>query len=214
MGSKKKAGKRKRLKPCPGCKGTKICGVCKGCGVVQYVHGRNKGSTFERAIAKQVSGWTGVHFTRTPSSGGWNKTGDITPKDPKAMVAFPFNIECKNQEIFSSTMLVSCAGIKLTKTIAKWWKQCTDDSKKSKRIPLLIMSCAREPVFVMMHKEMFVKLRLIKKATFSMKIKSKKGGHLRVMLWSDFLKIDYSAVALRLERKNKKAIKVGGKHHG
>ena len=214
MGSKKKAGKRKRLKPCPGCKGTKICGVCKGCGVVQYVHGRNKGSTFERKVANDFTKWCSVHFTRTPSSGGWNKTGDITPKDPKAMVGFPFNVECKNQESFSSTMLIGCAGTKPTKTIAKWWKQTTDDATKSKKIPLLIMSCARESVFVMMHKEMFVKLKLIKKATFSLKIKPKKGGHLRVMLWSDFLKTDYPAVVLRLDRKNKKAIKVAGKHHG
>lgn len=47
------------------------------------VNGRNKGANFERVIAKQLSEWCGFTITRTPSSGGWAKTGDITPKDPK-----------------------------------------------------------------------------------------------------------------------------------
>lgn len=205
MGSKKKAPKRsskiKGMKRCPDCKTKGVCATCDGNGEVRIVKGRDKGSKFERDIAEGVSDWTGYEFKRTPMSGGWAKTGDITPKDPKGMVYFQFNIECKNQKVFSTSFMMDCAGKDMNKTIKKWWKQCTDDAKKSKKVPLLVMTTVREPVFVMMHKKIFVKLGMMKRATFSMKMKSKKGGHLRVMLWKDFLKKPYEDVPMLFREK-------------
>ena len=37
---------------------------------------RNKGSRFERTIAKAWETWTGYKFSRTPGSGGWAKAKD------------------------------------------------------------------------------------------------------------------------------------------
>ena len=65
---------------------------------------RNKGSRFERTIAKAWESWTGYKFSRTPGSGGWAKAkdamGDLVCTDEKHSRRFPFSIECKNyQEI-------------------------------------------------------------------------------------------------------------------
>ena len=203
MGSKKRATKKKikrtskikGMKRCPDCKVKGVCKTCDGHGETRIVSGRNKGSKFERDVAKDVSDWTGVYFTRVPMSGGWNKTGDITPKDPKEMVHFQFNIECKNQKVFSTSSLMDCAGKGMNQAIKGWWKQCTDDAIKSKKIPLLVMTTIREPVFVMMHKKLFMEKAVKKKASLYLKIKPKKGGHLRVMLWKDFLKVPYEDVS-------------------
>lgn len=206
MGSKKKAPKRtskiKGMKRCPDCKVKGVCRTCDGHGETRCVQGRNKGSKFERDIAKQVSRWTGVHFTRVPMSGGWNQTGDITPKDPKEMVDFPFNIECKNQKLFSTSSLVDCSGLDINKSIKQWWRQCTSDAMKSKKVPLLVMTTVREPVFVMMWSTTFKRLRLMKYGQFVMRSEI-PGGNLRVMLWRDFVSAPYEKMAQKLNRKDK-----------
>jgi len=197
MGSMKKASSRiKGMKKCPDCKGKGQCspcngiGVCKTCDghkVVRIVQGNIKGDTFERDIAKEVSYWTGMEFKRTPMSGGWAKTGDITPKNPKHMVKFPFNMELKNQEIFSVTQLM---GMAMTDTwpkhIRAWWKQCIDDAKKSKRTPLLLMTKAHEHIYLMMRKKDFKAMGLMSCATVMI-----RPNGFRIMLWSDFLKQPY-----------------------
>lgn len=190
-----KRKKNIRLKNCPACKDG-VCKTCKGKGKVRIVSGRNKGSTFERHTAKEVSEWTGMEFKRTPMSGGWAKTGDITPKNPKDMVKFPFNLELKNQESWTIPMLMKLEGGKLPKKVAGWWKQCEDDAKKSKRIPLLLMTKANEPVFLMMKTEQFRKLKLHKVVNASMKCGTK-----RVILWEEFLKIPYAKIVKTLRGK-------------
>ena len=62
---------------------------------------RNKGSGYERKIAKVLTEWWGEKFFRTPLSGGhqdmsqeMNVAGDIITKD----VNFPFHLELKKHE--------------------------------------------------------------------------------------------------------------------
>ena len=186
---------KKRKKPVASSKfkGMKKCKVCDGHGHVRIVQGRKKGSKFERDIAKEISEWTGVEFKRTPMSGGWAKTGDITPKDPKAMVDFPFSIECKNQEVFSSAMLMDCIGKrKFNASIKSWWKQCTDDAKKAKKKPLLVMTRAREPVFLMMELKIYLRLKLNRAGLIG------KFPKLRIVLWQDLMKLKYKDVAYEM----------------
>jgi len=183
-----RTSKIKGMKRCPDCSGTGTCKSCFGHGEVRIVQGRKKGSKFERDIAKDVSKWTGVEFRRTPMSGGWAKTGDITPKDPKEMVDFPFNIECKNQQVFSSVMLIEASiNGELSKPMRAWWEQTLGDSLKSKKIPLLVMTTVREPIYVMMTKSIFRSLDLMKASTIIIRI----GREFRVLLWKDFMKTNY-----------------------
>jgi len=126
------------MKKCPDCKGKKICKTCKGTGQVRIVHSRNKGNSYERKIAKILSKWCGYEVNRTPSSGGWAKTGDITPKDPAKMVEFPFSVELKNRQNWSFGDLIK--GTNENTGIVSWWQQCIDDAEKAKKVPLLIFT--------------------------------------------------------------------------
>lgn len=101
---------------------------------------RNKGSRFERTIAKAWETWTGYKFSRTPGSGGWAKAkdamGDLVCTDEKHSRRFPFSIECKNyQEIKFEHILL---GLKSCKIIS-FWEQATKDAKRAGKIPILIM---------------------------------------------------------------------------
>lgn len=195
-----KKKKKKRIKNCPSCKGTKVCSICNGCGTLKIVNGRAKGSTFERKIAKDLTDWCGFLLTRTPSSGGWNQTGDITPKDPKLMVKFPFNIECKNQKIFSTSALVQCSGGDINKVIGSWWKQCTDDATTARKVPLLVMTSVHEPVFVMMWQVTFKQFKLRKHCSFVIRTQAHT-CNLRVMLWEEFLSVPYKKIIERRKLK-------------
>ncbi len=183
----------KGMKRCPDCKGKKRCYTCDGHGKVRIVHGRNKGSKFERDIAKQVSAWSGMLFSRTPGSGSWAKTGDITPKNPKHMVKFPFSLELKNQKGFRTSALAQTAGTKkIPAWLAGWWKQCQGDARKAKKIPLLVMTTANEPVFIMMKTSDYMVLRP-RNASVVFRI-----GKFRALLWKDFINQDYDDVLLHL----------------
>ena len=193
-------GKKKKSKPrykkCQSCKDG-VCKTCKGTNQVRIVKGRSKGATFERDVAAQVTLWTGMKFTRTPMSGGWSKTGDITPKDPAHMVIFPFNMELKNQEAWtiSALMKIDDKG-KFAKKIEGWWKQCTDDAKKSNRVPLLLMTKANEQVFLMLRTTEFKKLGLHREIRSSIKC-----GKRRIVLWEEFISVPYKEIVKRLKGK-------------
>lgn len=101
---------------------------------------RNKGSRFERTIAKAWESWTGYKFSRTPGSGGWAKAkdamGDLVCTDEKHSRRFLFSIECKNyQDIKFEHILL---GLKSCKIIS-FWEQATKDAKRAGKIPILIM---------------------------------------------------------------------------
>ena len=177
------------MKRCPDCKGHRTCATCDGHGQVRIVQGRKKGSKFERDIAAEVTEWTGMEFKRTPMSGGWAKTGDITPKNPKHMVDFPFSMELKNQQVFNIAHFARTAHTKrFPAYMTKWWAQCTDDAKKAKKIPLLVMTRANDPVLIMMRTRHFKEMRF-KNLTVLFRL-----GKLRLMLWKEFIEMEYDAM--------------------
>lgn len=151
---------------------------------------RRKGAAFENKIARDVTAWTGTKFTRTPSSGGWAKTGDITPKDPKEMVAFPFNLEMKNNESWNLPLLFKYEGEKtLPSVFGKWWKQCNDDAKKSKKIPVVVFTRNNDPDFCIMRVSEFKKLGLHKRCSIYIRI-----GPYRIFLWKEVIQLPYKKV--------------------
>lgn len=111
---------------------------------------RNKGSSFERTIAKFMSGWWGGNFNRTPGSGGlrWDSAqsiaGDIVP--PEGM-NFPFVIECKKHEGWILDHVLLNTG-----EPKNWFAQVVMDArriKKYKKVPMLVFSKNRARNFVM-----------------------------------------------------------------
>lgn len=101
---------------------------------------RNKGSRFERSVAKAWEYWTGYKFSRTPGSGGWAKAkdavGDLVCTDDKHSRRFPFSIECKNyQDIKFEHLLLGTRTCK----IHSFWEQASRDANKVGRLPILIM---------------------------------------------------------------------------
>ena len=187
-----KKKKTPRLVTCKKCKG-KPCTQCKGTGKTKAINARSKGAVFERNIAKEVSEWTGITFSRTPSSGGWAKTGDITPKDPKQMVDFPFNMELKNNQSWNLSELLKGTGVD---GIEAFWDQCTSDAKKSKRIPLLVFTQNGEDVYCMMYEghvhQCHKLIDYIDGATFLFQNRL-------VFLWSDFLRQNYKKLIKQLK---------------
>lgn len=111
---------------------------------------RQKGSNFERKVAKQLSLWWGHTFHRTPGSGSlhWqsenNVAGDIvaTPSS-----GFPFVCECKNQEAGNWTLESVVLG---KHDVKYWWQQVVADARRVDRVPLLIFTRNRSDEFIMM----------------------------------------------------------------
>lgn len=185
------AKSKPRYKNCPACKAG-VCKTCKGKGQVRIVKSRAKGATFERDVARQVSLWTGMDFKRTPMSGGWAKTGDITPKNPEHMVKFPFNFELKNNEKLEFSHIFQAPKNKKT-PIRKWWKQAFRDAKKSGKIPVLIFTKSREEIFCMVQRSVFFRLGLNKTAV---QVHTDKHN---VVLWQDLLDIPYADILKALK---------------
>ena len=111
------------------------------------VNSRTKGSSFERSICKILNErFNTTEFSRSPGSGAFATThslpehlkiyGDlITPE------RFKFCIECKKG--YNHLNLYS-----LYNYSSEFWKfieQCEKDSKKCKRIPLVIFKQDRQP---------------------------------------------------------------------
>lgn len=101
---------------------------------------KNKGSRFERTVAKWFEDWTGYKFSRTPGSGGWAKAkdsfGDIVCTDEKHSRRFPFSIECKNYKDINFEHIL--LGTKTCK-IKSFWDQAVHDASRCNKIPLLIV---------------------------------------------------------------------------
>ena len=113
---------------------------------------RNKGSGYERKIAKVLTEWWGEKFFRTPLSGGhqdmsqeMNVAGDIITKD----VNFPFHLELKKHEGWClEQVLISPKQGK----IGDWFRQAKSDCKPGK-IPFLIFSKNYFPDFFLFERE-------------------------------------------------------------
>lgn len=112
------------------------------------INSRDKGSKFERVIAKMFTEVYGVEFHRTPLSGGlhWkndnNISGDIVPP---ANINFKYSIECKNvEESWDFDKIIEG-----TSKIWDWWSQAVRDAKDYKKIPVLIFKKNRKEPYVM-----------------------------------------------------------------
>jgi len=196
------AKKKKRIKNCPACrppgkktaaiKSTGICSTCKGKKVMSIINARTKGGTFERKVAKKMSKWTGVTLRRTPMSGGWNKTGDITPLEPEDMVSFFFSVELKNNEVWLMSDLLK--GVNRKNGIISWWKQCAHDCEGKNKIPLLIFTKNREDEFCMMRSKNFDLL-------LGDDFEGRKFGYKKfyIFLLKDLLKMKYKKIKKRFK---------------
>ena len=137
---------------------------------------KNKGSRFERTIAKSLEAWSGHAFSRTPGSGGWAKAkdavGDIICTDNKHSRRFAFSIECKNyKDIRFEHMLLNMKSCK----IVNFWNQATRDANKVGKLPLLIMkynSMPKGEAFVIVTPEMYKFLK--KKCKIHMRVTTPK----------------------------------------
>lgn len=149
---------------------------------------REKGNRFERQIAKDFSNWCGFPCKRTPMSGGWSKTGDVTPRDPEQMVDFIFNPELKHVENW--TFSAGFFGSGISKQIKRWWDQCVKDSKETGRIPLLIFTKNYDNIYCMTRAGFFHKVGLHKVTKRVLVV-----PRYRVFLWDELLKIPYKEIA-------------------
>lgn len=117
------------------------------------VNGRQKGSTFERVVAKEFAVWTKDVVKRTPMSGGWSRekafdvAGDLVFTRVKTL-----HVECKKQEGWALEDLL--IGVNKNK-VRSWWRQCTrecpkDASGRYAKLPLLVFARNRVAPLVML----------------------------------------------------------------
>jgi len=123
--------------------------VSKGKPKKKGINGRQKGHNFERKLAKILSKWSNIEICRTPQSGGWAKSGDLTPKRPKDMVNWPLNVEakCYARDTFRFQDLLKSAD---GGAIMLWWKQCIGDAKISGKTPMLVFTQNYDEIYVLM----------------------------------------------------------------
>ena len=155
------------------------------------INSRAKGASFERLIARELSSWCGFSCRRTPASGGWAKTGDITPNDPKEMVSFPFCLELKKRQDWDLLQLMTGRG--LEGSIKSWWKQCLRDAKQSKKMPLLLISKNHCDIYCMLRRSDFKKLELGRVAKSILILPG-----FCLLPWRSFLEVSYSEALERL----------------
>lgn len=112
----------------------------------------NKGSEYERSIARLLSTWAGFKLIRTPMSGAWSGTsGDIIPEN--SALHFPFLVECKKQENWCFEAILAGNGC-----FYDWLGQLDGEVSVDKlmtgltRIPLLIFSRNHKPNYIAYYK--------------------------------------------------------------
>lgn len=143
MGGTKKTGKRvippkPKAKPKP---------------VKKKINARVKGATFERRVAKAFSELYGFEIARTPGSGAWNSSGDLTPKDPRDFEKWDLSIECKNNEGWNMKQIFEIRSEEdMPKVFLSWWNQCLKDAQKYDRKPLVVFTKNQHPDIVLFRK--------------------------------------------------------------
>lgn len=162
---------------------------------------KNKGSRFERVVAKAFEGWTGYAFSRTPGSGGWAKAkdsfGDIVCTDTIHSKRFPFSIECKfYKELKFEHILLGNKSCK----ILEFWEQAKRDAKIISKAPILIMRYNSMPAgeaFCMLQKEVLDGilskdgLKLVDKPIMYLDLPNES---VAIIMFSDILSLPYSDV--------------------
>lgn len=104
------------------------------------INSKTKGSKFERNIAKWFTEYSGFKFGRTPYSGAYHSSKDLSSDilctDEKHAHRCKLSIECKSyKDIKFEHILLgnkSC-------DILKFWDQATKDAKRSGKVPILCM---------------------------------------------------------------------------
>lgn len=121
------------------------------------VNGKNKGSTFERDIAKVFEEKLGIQFRRTPQSGayvGGQNKGSFLREDVTEILAgdliagdedFPFCVECKNYDN-EPKLHHLLQGSSLT--FNEWIAQATTDADMINKIPMLVFKIKRKGTFI------------------------------------------------------------------
>ena len=105
---------------------------------------RNKGASFERAIARRIRDWLGEDWTvkRNPTdrqkcAAGAGEFEIVGPFD------FPFAIECKAHESFDYSQLFRRP---LTGPLIGFWEQAVAQADSCGKLPLLLMKRNNGPV--------------------------------------------------------------------
>lgn len=168
------------------------------------VNSKRKGSKNERAIAKQFSEWTGLEFSRTPSSGGlrWKRqddtVGDIVCTDKKKQY-FRFCVEAKFHEDINFNSLIG----NNKSDIIKFWIQSQEEAVRSSKIPLLFMryNLMKKGVHFLGMQVNFMealkKVGLLKQPlSMGSLLITSKGHELFLMDSRDFFSMPYSEVKL------------------
>lgn len=118
--------------------------------------GKQKGSNFERKIAKQFTEWwqaAGLEgeFYKTPASGGlrWQKRPDVIG-DLSVPLGFTHTIECKCREDWEySGFFDVFESLPDKQNIGGWWWQTLDEAKRADKQPILIIKKAyHEPLCI------------------------------------------------------------------
>lgn len=126
------------------------------------INSKNKGSEFERKVAKMLTEWSGQEYHRTPMSGAlhWKNdkrvVSDIVPPQDLVDRGWPFSLECKKVEDAQWEFSAFIEGTSMT--LKDHWKQCYEDAQREQMIPLLIFSKNRRDTFVMMEHSVFENL--------------------------------------------------------
>lgn len=149
------------------------------------INSKQKGSEYERKIAKILSKWWGEPFHRTPMSGGlhWREdnrvAGDIvTPPNS----VYPWCTECKKRNEWHLEQLLKSTG-----DVEKWWKQAVTDSERVGLRPLLIFSKNFAPDYLMMKYDEFNEI--VDDPQFNYFVVSVSGKEPRIVcLLDDFVK--------------------------
>jgi len=101
------------------------------------INSKNKGNRNERQVAEFLKKWSGLEFSRVPSSGGlrWkgreDTIGDITCTNGD----FPFSVEAKFYRELNFEHLLYLDNAK----IYQFWQQASNDALRANKEPLLFM---------------------------------------------------------------------------
>lgn len=145
---------------------------------------RVKGATTERQVAGMLTEWCGHKVTRVPMSGGYNKLGDLTPKDPEVQVKFPFNFEVKAREAWDLYSFL----FSKSKEPWNWWEQCTNDARISSRLPILVFKQNLRPWLSMTYLQFIISLPDSVEFTTMVNLKDRHGKELVITRFDELLK--------------------------
>lgn len=154
------------------------------------INSKNKGSEFERKVAKLLSEWAGMEFHRTPMSGAlhWSNdkrvVSDIVPPQELVDKGWPFSIECKKVEDAQWEFSNFIEGTSMT--LKEHWKQCCDDAERESMIPMLVFNKNRRDIFIMVTKEAFYQMDIEPESYINL---IHKGQDLVILKFSDFLQL-------------------------